>query len=121
MTPQDHYISHQQKTNIDSLKQKSWTGGVSAQTQFLFNKIIRENQKIHEKLILLQDVGITNDSNSLFQQILEDIQAIDKGFTKNEIINCIKASSFGKASALEPNKSDPSNKIWLGVKRNQLV
>lgn len=70
---------------------------------------------------MLQDVGITNDSNSLFKQILEDIQAIEKNLTKNEIINCIKASSYGKPSAIEPIKSDPSTKIWLGVKRNQIV
>lgn len=76
MTPETrHHASHQIPHNFDnSIQQKGqWSGAVSAQTHFLFTKVVRENKKIHEKLRLLQDIGFTNQSNSLFEQILEDI------------------------------------------------
>jgi hypothetical protein len=52
---------------------------------------------------------------------LEDIQAAERGMTRNEIINCIEASSFGRISAIEPHHStdQKSAKIWLGVRRSQ--
>ena len=51
----------------------SSSGGVSAKTQFIFNKVILNNKKIKEKLMLLQKVGISNESNSLFKQIIQEI------------------------------------------------
>ena len=48
-------------------------------------------------------MGITNESNSLFKQIVEDIQrAASNQISKHDIVNCIKASSFGKGSNIEP-------------------
>ena len=57
--------------------------------------------------MLLQKVGISNESNSLYKQIIQEIQQASRNYmsssmTRPEIINCIKASSFGMPSNLEP-------------------
>ena len=70
-----------------------------------FQKIINENIQIKEKLSKLKYVGINNESNSLFKQIVEDIQKAKRNsLTYSEIVNCIKASSFGSCFDQQQNK-----------------
>lgn len=84
------------KQRIESLNKNRWSGGISVQTQMKFQRIVNANIQIKEKLSKLKYVGINNESNSLFKQIVEDIQnATRNSLTYSEIVNCIKASSFG--------------------------
>lgn len=93
---------------------------IFSKTQIAFNKVVRQSKKIHDNLRLLQSIGISNESNSLLQQIIEDIQALDtSGLSKRAIVNCIKASSFGKTSAIEPRSTEQSAKLLLNIKRSQ--
>lgn len=61
------------KQRIESLNKNRWSGGISVQTQMKFQRIINANIQIKEKLSKLKYVGINNESNSLFKQIVEDI------------------------------------------------
>ena len=45
---------------------------------------------------MLKNIGISNESNSLFQQIIADIKKVAKAeMTHEEIVSCIKAQSVG--------------------------
>ena len=68
------------------------------------------NKTIKEKLLILQKVGINNESNSLFKQIVQDIQNVTRNsMTRSDIVNCIKASSFGVMTVLEPKAFESHN------------
>ena len=61
---------------------------------------------------MLKNVGILNESNSLFKKVVEDIKKaaiLQNSLTHSEIVNCIKASSIGSPSALEPQNTTKSN------------
>ena len=63
-------MSESKSKSSDPNQLLSSSGGVSAKTQFIFNKVVMNNKNIKEKLMLLQKVGISNESNSLFKQII---------------------------------------------------
>lgn len=88
-----------------SVNKNRWSGGVTDKTQMKFNQVLNDNKKIKEKLSKLRYVGIINESNSLFKQIVADIKHASRhSMTHSEIVNCIKASSIG--SVFEPKSFD---------------
>jgi hypothetical protein len=50
-----------------------WSGEISDKTHQEFNRVVQQHREIKDKLLILQNVGITNESNSLFKQIVKDI------------------------------------------------
>ena len=92
-----------------------WSGGVSTKTQVRFYNIVNKNKSIKQDLTQLKNIGIVNESNSLFKKVVEDIKRVAKlthqnSLTHSEIVNCIKASSLGSTS-FEPPKTVKSNEI----------
>jgi hypothetical protein len=64
---------------------------------------------------MLKNIGIVNESNSLFKKVVEDIKRVAKlthqnSLTHSDIVNCIKASSLGSPS-FEPPKTVKSNEV----------
>ena len=73
-----------------------------------FYKVINQNKKIRDQLTILKKIGISNESNSLFNQLVSDIKRVAKqSMTHSEIVNCIKASSIGSYSGYD--NSTPNN------------
>lgn len=104
--------SQESRITINSAK---LSGNVSVKTQTRFQNIVNKNQNIKQNLKMLKDNCIINESNSLFKKVVEDIKRAAKltqqnSLTHSDIVNCIKASSFGSQS-FEPPKTVNSNEI----------
>jgi hypothetical protein len=56
---------------------------------------------------MLKNIGISNESNSLFQQIIADIKKIaKKEMTHEEIVSCIKVQSVGSQNSAFEQQSN---------------